>query len=65
MMTAINDKIKAAKDHVANQIIDIISKNHDDSGAALDTTGTFTALLEAYKASRSQRSIQPAIRWKR
>lgn len=29
---------------------DIIIRNYDENGSLLETTGTFTALLEAYRA---------------
>ena len=44
------EKVQAAKRHVVESIIDIIIKNFDDAGSKLETQGTFTALLEAYKA---------------
>ena len=45
-----HDKIRAAKAHVAGKIADIIEKNFDQGGSALETPDTFTALLEAFKA---------------
>lgn len=45
------EKITAAQRHVAEKMADIIIKNYDQTGAALETAGTFTALLEAYKAT--------------
>lgn len=43
-------KLKAAKDYVVATMTDIIIKNYDENGPALETPGTFTALLEAYRA---------------
>ena len=43
-------KIRAAKEHVAAKIGDIIVKNFDAGGLALEIEGTFTALLEAFRA---------------
>ncbi|MNE70176.1 hypothetical protein D3C80_1659510 [compost metagenome] len=44
------DKLKAAKAQVVAKISDIIAQNFDQAGGALETPGTFTALLEAYRA---------------
>ncbi|QIB36983.1 hypothetical protein G3A56_02405 [Rhizobium oryzihabitans] len=49
-MTARMDKILAAKRHIEGRLGDIIEKNFDESGGALEAAGTFTALLEAYRA---------------
>ena len=50
-MTARMEKIQAAKKHIEGRLGDIIEKNFDDSGSALETPGTFTALIEAYRAA--------------
>lgn len=42
--------IRVAKEHVAAKIGDILVKNFNAGGGALETPGTFTALLEAFKA---------------
>lgn len=42
--------IRVAKEHVAAKIVDILVKNYNSGGGALETEGTFTALLEAFKA---------------
>jgi hypothetical protein len=44
------DKLKASKAYVAEKIADILLRNYDQNGALLETAGTFTALLEAYRA---------------
>jgi len=44
------DKLKAAKAYVVAKMSDIVEKNFDQAGGALETPGTFTALLEAYRA---------------
>ena len=49
-MTSRMEKIKAAKKHIEGRLGDIIEKNFDTFGPALETSGTFTALLEAYRA---------------
>ncbi|KQV27887.1 hypothetical protein ASC97_05860 [Rhizobium sp. Root1203] len=43
-------KIQLAKEYIAAKIGDIIEKNYNNGGAALETAGTFTALIEAYRA---------------
>jgi len=43
-------KLKAAREHVVGRITDIIVKNFDEGGSALETAGTFTTLLEAFNA---------------
>ncbi|MGO4355180.1 hypothetical protein AB4Z25_25005 [Rhizobium sp. RAF36] len=49
-MTTRLEKIRAAKAAIAAKIGDIVEENFDSAGAILETPGTFTALLEAYKA---------------
>lgn len=49
-MTTRLEKILAAKTHIAGQIGDIIERNFDHPTAALETPGTFTALIEAFRA---------------
>ncbi len=46
----VDDKLMAAKEHVVGKITDILVKNFDEGGSALEIAGTFTALLEAYSA---------------
>lgn len=45
-----DEKIAAAKEYVVAKIGDIIERNYDQPGAALETSGTFTGLIEAYRA---------------
>jgi hypothetical protein len=45
------DKIRAAKKYAAEKIGDILEKNFDANSGALETAGTFTALLEAHRAA--------------
>ncbi len=44
------DKIQAAKRYVVTEIERVIEKSYDDGWRALETPGTFTALLEAFRA---------------
>lgn len=45
-----NEKIQAAKRHIGAKIADIIEKNYNEGGSALESVGTFTSLIEAYRA---------------
>ena len=44
------EKLKASKAYVAEKIADIILRNYDENGVLLEKAGTFTTLLEAYRA---------------
>ncbi len=41
---------RLAKEYVAAKIGDILVKNYNSGGGALEKEGTFTGLLEAFKA---------------
>lgn len=55
------EKIAAAKQHVAQKMGDIIEKNFDNPGGALETAGTFTALLEAYQAAEIAEAFEKKV----
>ncbi|RYG58961.1 hypothetical protein EON80_26290 [bacterium] len=52
------EKLRAAKAYVAHKIADIIVKNFDDTGGLLETAGTFTTLLESYRAIEIAESLE-------
>ncbi|WP_035449984.1 hypothetical protein [Aliihoeflea sp. 2WW] len=43
-------KIAVAMDYIGEQLSLMIERNYDESGNAFHTQGTFTAMLEAYRA---------------